>query len=245
MGLASLTGLDTPPAGALEQNIFWVNQVIQFGKLLAVLQQHPTEREAAIGAARHVRAPHPERVVLLERDGRLLARIDAQPVGVGPHLNRVADLPFVARAELMLRVAAPAPERAVEADAAGVPVARVDEAPVRARHLNGLERVARRIVVGRRHAVVLAELALLIASPAIERRVGEQRAHVLEVVRDAARCDRQRHAHRCVPLRTIALAELSSRVRSPAVGGADLVERAREAVLLSVASARCTLPACV
>src|SRR5262249_57016674 len=38
MGLATLTGLDTPPAGALEQNIFYVNQVMQFGKLLAVFQ---------------------------------------------------------------------------------------------------------------------------------------------------------------------------------------------------------------
>lgn len=43
MGLASLTGLDTPPVGALEQNIFYVNQVMQFGKLLAVFQQHPTD----------------------------------------------------------------------------------------------------------------------------------------------------------------------------------------------------------
>ena len=46
--LPSLTGLDSTVASALEQNIFWVNQVIQFGKLLAVLQQHPTEREATI-----------------------------------------------------------------------------------------------------------------------------------------------------------------------------------------------------
>ena len=38
MGLASLTGLDAPPVGALEQNIFYVNQVMQFGKLLAVLR---------------------------------------------------------------------------------------------------------------------------------------------------------------------------------------------------------------
>jgi hypothetical protein len=46
--LPSLTGLDSTVTGGLEQNIFWVNQVIQFGKLLAVLQQHPTEQEAAI-----------------------------------------------------------------------------------------------------------------------------------------------------------------------------------------------------
>ncbi|MCP3371184.1 hypothetical protein [Bradyrhizobium cajani] len=46
--LPMLTGIDSTVTGALEQNIFWVNQVIQFGKLLAVLQQHPTEPEAAI-----------------------------------------------------------------------------------------------------------------------------------------------------------------------------------------------------
>jgi hypothetical protein len=40
-GLAKLTGLDTPSTGAFEQSIFYVNQVMQFGKLLAVLQQHP------------------------------------------------------------------------------------------------------------------------------------------------------------------------------------------------------------
>jgi hypothetical protein len=41
MGLSSLTGLDTPAVGALEQNIYYVNQVMQFGKLLAVFQRHP------------------------------------------------------------------------------------------------------------------------------------------------------------------------------------------------------------
>ena len=46
--LPSLTGLDLKVTSALEQNIFWVNQVIQFGKLLGVLQQHPTEPNAAI-----------------------------------------------------------------------------------------------------------------------------------------------------------------------------------------------------
>jgi hypothetical protein len=47
-GLPSLTGLDSKATGALEQNIFWANQVIHFGKLLAVVQQHPTEPNAAI-----------------------------------------------------------------------------------------------------------------------------------------------------------------------------------------------------
>jgi hypothetical protein len=48
MGLARLTGLDTPSVGALEQTIFYVNQVMQFGKLLAVFQQHPTEAKQTI-----------------------------------------------------------------------------------------------------------------------------------------------------------------------------------------------------
>ena len=41
-GLAALSGLDTPSIGALEQNIFYVNQMMQFGKLLAIFQRHPT-----------------------------------------------------------------------------------------------------------------------------------------------------------------------------------------------------------
>jgi hypothetical protein len=48
LGLANLTGLDSPPVGALEQNIFYVNQVMQFGKLLAVFQQHPTEPKQTV-----------------------------------------------------------------------------------------------------------------------------------------------------------------------------------------------------
>jgi hypothetical protein len=42
-GLTKLTGLDTPSAGAIEQSIFYVNQVMQFGKLIAVFQQHPAD----------------------------------------------------------------------------------------------------------------------------------------------------------------------------------------------------------
>jgi hypothetical protein len=48
MGLATLTGLDTAPVGALEQNIFYVNQVMQFGKLLAVFQHHPTDANQTV-----------------------------------------------------------------------------------------------------------------------------------------------------------------------------------------------------
>jgi hypothetical protein len=43
MGLSALTGLDTPAVGALEQNIYYINQVMQFGKLLAVFQRHPAD----------------------------------------------------------------------------------------------------------------------------------------------------------------------------------------------------------
>ncbi|EIM24558.1 hypothetical protein [Microvirga lotononidis] len=42
-GYAKLTGLDAPVAGVLEQTIFHVNQVMQFGKLVAVLQPYPGE----------------------------------------------------------------------------------------------------------------------------------------------------------------------------------------------------------
>jgi hypothetical protein len=41
--LAKLTGLASPIAGAIEQNVFYVNQVMQSGKLLAVLQAHPQD----------------------------------------------------------------------------------------------------------------------------------------------------------------------------------------------------------
>jgi hypothetical protein len=48
MGLNALTGLDTPAVGAIEQNIFYVNQVMQFGKLLAIFQRHPTDAKQTI-----------------------------------------------------------------------------------------------------------------------------------------------------------------------------------------------------
>jgi hypothetical protein len=41
--LKRLTGLDTAIAGALEQSTFHVNQIMSFGKLLAVFQAHPTD----------------------------------------------------------------------------------------------------------------------------------------------------------------------------------------------------------
>jgi hypothetical protein len=42
-GLTKLTGLDAPSTGAIEQSIFYINQAMQFGKLLAVFQQYPTD----------------------------------------------------------------------------------------------------------------------------------------------------------------------------------------------------------
>lgn len=47
-GLASLTKIETPVAGVLEQTLFDVNQVMQFGKLLAVLQPHPADRSKTV-----------------------------------------------------------------------------------------------------------------------------------------------------------------------------------------------------
>lgn len=41
--LARLTALGTPVAGVLEQTIFDVNQVMQFAKLMLVLQEHPKD----------------------------------------------------------------------------------------------------------------------------------------------------------------------------------------------------------
>jgi hypothetical protein len=46
--LAQLTGIDAPVAAALEQNIVHVNQVMQFGKLLAVLQANPADPNRTI-----------------------------------------------------------------------------------------------------------------------------------------------------------------------------------------------------
>jgi hypothetical protein len=43
VGLQALTGLATPVAGVLEQNIFYANQIMKFGKFFAVLQAHPSD----------------------------------------------------------------------------------------------------------------------------------------------------------------------------------------------------------
>src|SRR5262249_11152096 len=49
--LAKATGIDAPVAGVVEQNIFYVNQIMQFGKFLAVLQPDPTDAKKSVATA--------------------------------------------------------------------------------------------------------------------------------------------------------------------------------------------------
>ena len=46
--LQRLTGVNTPVAGMLEQNMFHVNQVMRFGKLIAVVQPNPADANSSI-----------------------------------------------------------------------------------------------------------------------------------------------------------------------------------------------------
>jgi hypothetical protein len=48
---AKATGIATPVAGAIEQSIFYVNQVMQSGKFLAILQPDPADRNRTIVSA--------------------------------------------------------------------------------------------------------------------------------------------------------------------------------------------------
>jgi hypothetical protein len=50
-GLARLSTLDAPVTGVLEQSIFHVNQVMQFGKFLVVLQQDPAGPNRTVATA--------------------------------------------------------------------------------------------------------------------------------------------------------------------------------------------------
>jgi hypothetical protein len=50
-GLMKLTGVDGAVAGAIEQNIFHVNQVMQFGKLLIVFQQDKADTNRTLATA--------------------------------------------------------------------------------------------------------------------------------------------------------------------------------------------------
>jgi hypothetical protein len=50
-GYRKLTGVDSPIIGALEQSIVQVNEVMQFGKFLGVIQQHPGDPNATVVTA--------------------------------------------------------------------------------------------------------------------------------------------------------------------------------------------------
>jgi hypothetical protein len=49
--LQELTALNTTVAGVLEQNIFYVNQIMKFGKLFAVFQAHPSDADKTVVTA--------------------------------------------------------------------------------------------------------------------------------------------------------------------------------------------------
>jgi len=50
-GVRKLTALDTPISGVLEQSIFHVNELMRFGKLFAVFQNHPTDPNKTVVTA--------------------------------------------------------------------------------------------------------------------------------------------------------------------------------------------------
>jgi len=50
-GLKELTALDTAIVGVLEQNLFYVNQIMKFGKFLAVFQAHPADANRIVVTA--------------------------------------------------------------------------------------------------------------------------------------------------------------------------------------------------
>lgn len=50
-GLQQLTTLDTPISDVLEQDIFYVNEIMKFGKFFAVFQAHPTDPEKTVVTA--------------------------------------------------------------------------------------------------------------------------------------------------------------------------------------------------
>jgi hypothetical protein len=49
--LARLTGVASPVTGVLEQTIFYVNQMMQFGKFVGVFQQHPSDPNRTLVSA--------------------------------------------------------------------------------------------------------------------------------------------------------------------------------------------------
>ena len=50
-GLMQLTWLDTPVIGVLEQNLFYVNQIMKFGKFFGVFQDYPADPQKTVVTA--------------------------------------------------------------------------------------------------------------------------------------------------------------------------------------------------
>ena len=50
-GLRKLTGIDAPVAAVLEQNIFAVNQIMRFGKFIAVIQPNPAQPGTSVATS--------------------------------------------------------------------------------------------------------------------------------------------------------------------------------------------------
>lgn len=48
--LSELTGISTPVQGVFEQSIFYVNQMIQFGKIITIIQPHPSDPEKTVAS---------------------------------------------------------------------------------------------------------------------------------------------------------------------------------------------------
>lgn len=49
--LQKLTNINTPVTGVLEQNVFAVNQIMQFGRFVAVFQRHPADEGKTVASA--------------------------------------------------------------------------------------------------------------------------------------------------------------------------------------------------
>ena len=149
-----------------------------------------------------------------------------------PHGHVGRSLLIVVVAELAVRVLSPAPDRPILQHRARVIVSSVNvDCRVDAGHLHG--HVGRSLLI-----IVLAELAVLVITPAPHRPVRQQRARVFRSSGDArGRVDtRHLHGHVGRSLLIIVLAEHAVLVTSPAPHRPVRQHRAR--VILSSAHAR-------
>ena len=49
--MKKLTNVDTPVTGVLEQSVFYVNQIMQSGRFVAVFQKHPSDADKTVVSA--------------------------------------------------------------------------------------------------------------------------------------------------------------------------------------------------